>query len=124
MAVEERYEPEAVQRIIRRAMHIEQRESLSRQDLIEAAREVGIGEDLIDKAIAEEEGAIAADRKQRESRQKRLRAFQYKLSGAAILMGALFLVDAFSPGPWWFQWPLLGFAVFFALRARNLWLRD
>lgn len=121
MQTEEQFEPEAVQRIIKRAMHIQNEDSINRQDLIEAAREVGIADDVIERAIDEEANAIQNDRRQRKRREAQVKAFQHKASGAAIVIAGLFLVDLFTPGPWWFQWPLLGMGLALASQGRKLW---
>ncbi len=121
MQTEEQFEPEAVQRIIKRAMHIENEASVNRQDLIDAAREVGISDDVIERAIAEEADSIKQDRLQRKRRAAQIKSFQHKASGTAIVIAGLFLVDLFTPGPWWFQWPLLGMGLALASQARKIW---
>ena len=89
---EERYEPEAVERIIRRAMHIESEQAISRDDLREAAREAGIAPEAIDRAIDEEAGQIAADRRQRKRQQRQRSSFRHQLATSVVLVGFLFLV--------------------------------
>lgn len=122
MQREDQFEPEAVERIIKRALHLENDDSINRHDLIESAREVGISEAVIEQAIEHESAAIRHDRRHRQRHAERIKAFRQQASGAALVITALFLIDLFTPGSWWFQWPLLGMGFALAAKARKLWL--
>ncbi len=121
MPAEEHFEPEAVQRVIRRAMQNDTPDTIHRDDLIAAAREAGIDDDAITRAIDEESAAIQQDRRQRERRQRVIAALSCQARRYALILGALFFVDLFSPGPWWVQWPALGMAIALAVRAGKVW---
>lgn len=116
----DKFEPEAVERIIRRAMHIESESHVSRDDLIDAAREAGIAPEAIERAIEEESDRIHTDREQRADQQRQQARFRHQLSGAAIVVVFLFLVDLMTHGGWWFQWPLLGIGLGMAMKARKV----
>lgn len=107
-----------VNRIIRRALKIEQAETISHEELMETARELGIDAARIEEAIRLEKEAMEKERI-RDSYKKRLRSrFTAGLWGFAVLNGFLFLIDLMTPGGWWFQWPLLGTAIPLLMRAR------
>jgi len=113
------YGTEDVNRIIRRALKIKQAETISHSELLETAEELGIDPARIEEAVRLESAAMEKERT-RESYKKRLRSrFNAGLYGYITLNTFLFIIDAMTPGGWWFQWPLLGTSLPLMMRFRR-----
>ena len=101
------YSREEADEILRRALEQQPDGGIHHDDLMAAAREVGIPESAVE-AAASEVGAnqLVRERVQALRRQKR-RAFARHLLSFIIVNGGVFLFDWFDGGPWWFQYPLI-----------------
>jgi len=105
------YSQDEVDRIIRRALKLKKEDSISHQELIDTAREFGIDPQTLETAI---EGDKEEYEKERARRTRLLRAkarFHRHLWSYLIVIGALLLINTITPGPWWFQWPALGWGI-------------
>ncbi len=113
-----RYSDADVNRIIKRALKIEQLESITHEELLETARDLGIDPGKIEAAIKMETAAMEKE-KLRESYLKRARSkFRAGLFGFIALNSGLFIIDLMTPGGWWFQWPLLGTGIALASKFK------
>ena len=120
------YSHEEVDEILKRALERQQASAsgVRRDELVEAAGEVGIDAADVDAAIREVEAErhigkqaivdVGADRK------RELFAFYRHLGIYLVVNAALFLMDTLSSGGHWFYWPLLGWGIGVGAHAVNV----
>jgi hypothetical protein len=112
------YSGDEVNRIIRRALKFKQDDTISHQDLVETAQDIGIDSTLLETAILQEQQGLKKQ-KIREARLKRRRVGFYSHLWSYIMgIAVLLLINHFTPGPWWFQWPLLGWGIGLAFHCK------
>ena len=123
------YSKEEVDRIIRRALKLKKEDSIKHQELVDTAREFGIDPQTLEAAIAQDQEVYEEERALRKRLLRRKARFHRHLWSYIIVIGALLLINATTPGPWWFQWPALGWgiglafnfkAAYFSLRKDSL----
>jgi hypothetical protein len=118
------YSNDDVNRIIRRALKLEQEETISHQDLIETACEIGIDPKILETAILQE-GREFKKKKIRTARLKRRKVgFYSHLWSYLIVNAALLLINHFTPGPWWFQWSVLGWGIGLAFHFKAVYFHS
>ena len=105
------YSKEEVDRIIRRALKLKKEDSIKHQELVDTAREFGIDPQTLETAIAQDQEVYEKERARRKRLLRRKARFHRHLWSYIIVMGALLLINATTPGPWWFQWPALGWGI-------------
>jgi hypothetical protein len=115
----QQYTSDDVNRIIRRALRIEESELISHKELLETARELGIDPTRIETAIEAEEASMKREQARNQYLLHKRSKFQAKLWSYVIVNSALILINALTPGPWWFQWVLLGWGIHLALSFRR-----
>jgi len=113
------YTSDTVNRIIRRALKIEQSDLINHAELLETARELGINPAKIEKAIELESTAIEHEQARNQYLSLKRSKFKANLWSYIIINTALILINAMTPGPWWFQWVLLGWGIGLALNFRK-----
>ena len=123
------YSKEEVDRIIRRALKLKKEDSIKHQELVDTAREFGIDPQTLEAAIVQDQEVFEKERIHRKRLLRRKARFHRHLWSYIIVIGALLLINATTPGPWWFQWPALGWgiglafnfkAAYFSLRKDSL----
>lgn len=132
---QQRYRPEEIREILRRAQRREEgngpappgeagaaaaeEEGLSARELIETAREVGFAEDQVAQALVQYEGERQLLQAQKELRQLSYRRLSTHAINYLLVNGLLFGVNLWLGPPFWFLAPLLFWGVFllFHLRA-------
>lgn len=114
-----KYTSEAVTRIIRRALEMKREETVSHQDLLQTAEELGLDPDTLEEAIKKEKAEFEKEAAEKERLQRRKDGFRRHLWSFAIVNTGLFLINALTPGVWWFQWPLLAWGMGLALKYRS-----
>ena len=105
------YSKDEVDRIIRRALKLKKEESTSHQELIDTAREFGIDPQTIEAAIEEDKEGLEKERARKTRLLRRKARFHSHLWSYLIVIGALLLINMLTAGPWWFQWPALGWGI-------------
>lgn len=113
-----KYTVEEVTRIIRRALEMRREETVSHRDLLQTAEELGLDRTTLEKAIEIESEARKTAAAEKKRTLKRKDGFRRHLWGFVIVNTGLFLINALTPGPWWFQWPLLGWSIGLAFSYR------
>jgi hypothetical protein len=113
------YKADEVTRILKRALRPKQSDTITHQELLEIARELGIASDTLDAAITQERAGMDLEEARKKWLRFRRSGFNPHLWSYIIIIVALFLIDLFSPGGWWFQWPMLGWGIGLALHFRN-----
>lgn len=101
------YTGEEASHIIRLALEKRSSDTISHQDLIDTAEELGLDEATIKAAIRKD---LALRRLARKVRLKK-KAFNLHLYSYIGVNLALFIINALTPGPWWFQWSVFGWGV-------------
>lgn len=102
-----RYTNDQVSRIIRRALELKQADTVLHQDLVEIGRELGVSEDEIQAAVHDEQKWQIQHRKL----QRKKVGLKYHLYSYIVVNFLLLIVDLMTPGPWWFQWSVLGWGI-------------
>jgi hypothetical protein len=112
------YTSDEFNRIIRRALKLKQEDTYSYQELINTATELGLDPHTVEAAIEQEQKIFKKERA-REARLRRRKAgFHRHLWSYTIVIGGLLLINILTPGPWWFQWPALGWGIGLAFHFR------
>lgn len=101
------YTGEEASHIIRLALEKRSSDLISHQDLIDTAEELGLDESTIKAAIKKD----LELRKLARQAKLRKKAFNYHVYAYLGVNALLFGINAVTPGPWWFQWPLLGWGI-------------
>ena len=108
-----------VNRIIRRALKIDTAESISHNELLETAQELGIDASKIEEAVKLEAAAMEKEKLRNAYITRNRSLFNKRLWIFGVLNAGLFLINLLTPGHWWFQWVLLGTGISLAVRFRK-----
>ena len=112
------YDSDEVSRIIRRALNLKRVHGISYQDLVDTAKEIGLDPRAVETAIEQEQQATKKE-KIRKARLKRRKAGFYSHLWSYLMVNvALLLINKFTPGPWWFQWSVLGWGIGLAFHCK------
>jgi eukaryotic-like serine/threonine-protein kinase len=127
------FSTEQVSRILRRAVDLgaQRRPGLSRDDLAQVAREVGVPAAAVDAAVAELARPARASSRRRRNKlspaaRRRRATLRFKRHLAVYGVFCLFFIALdFLTGPGrWAYWPILGWGIAVALHAVRMWLPD
>jgi len=118
------YSQDEVEEILRRALQTQPLETLSHQDLVDAAVEAGIDATDVEAAAKqiEEEREVRAEEERIVNRRKR--SFLQNIYTYVVVNGGLFVLDIMAGPGWWVQWVLAGWGIFLALSARRALMPD
>ena len=112
------YSKDQVDRIIRRALKLKKEDTITHQELLDTAKEFGIDPQTLEAAIAEDQKVFQKERARRRRLARRKARFHRHLASYIIVIGALLIINIMTPGPWWFQWPALGWGIGLALNFK------
>ena len=115
------YDSDEVTRIIRRALKLKQEDTISHQDLIDTAEEIGIDPQLLETAIKQEQREFEKEKFRKVRLKRRKVGFYSHLWSYLIVNAALLLINNFTPGPWWFQWSVLGWGIGLAFHFKAIY---
>jgi hypothetical protein len=90
---------------------LKKEDSISHQELIDTAREFGIDHQTLEAAIEEDKEGLEKERARKTRLLRRKARFYRHLWGYLIVIGALLIINILTAGPWWFQWPALGWGI-------------
>ena len=107
----QQYDKDEVNRIIRRALKLKSAHGISYQDLVDTANEIGLDPQTLDTAIEQEQQRNKKEKIRKVWLKRRKIGFYSHLWSYLIVNGALLLINNFTPGPWWFQWSVLGWGI-------------
>ena len=102
-----RYTNEQVSRIIRTALESKQTDTISNRDLVEIGKELGLAEDEVQEAVCKDEKLL----EMQEKFQRKKVSFKYHLYSYLAVNALLLVINLITPGPWWFQWSVLGWGI-------------
>ena len=114
------YSNDEVNRIIRRALKLKQADTISHQDLIATAREIGIDPKILETAIEQEQQEFKKARIRQARLKQRKMAFYSHLWSYLIIIAVLLLINIITAGPWWFQWAVLGWGIGLAFHFKAI----
>jgi len=119
-----RYSDEEAQEILKRALErdLASGEGIAHEELVEAAMEVGLAPEAVDRAAAEMRLELSAKQTIERHRKRRKTRFYRHFMTFAIVNSFLAAVDLLSGGGTWFYWPLLGWGMGIALQASRTFL--
>lgn len=127
--VKKTYTQDEVNEILKRALSQQslREQTLSHEDLVQVAAEVGIDRHALDAASAEiaksQEAELAKRSEAAELATERRIQLRRLLASAirlGVLNGAFYFIDMHVSGGTWFQWPLLASGVLLALQVRHV----
>lgn len=115
------FDQEAMDDIFRRALRRQVRpsEHVTYEEMLEAAREMGIGEEAFAAAVAEYDEDGALDRARRTWLAKRRHQFLEHLRAYLIVNAACFLLDILLSGGVWFYYVMIGWGIGLAFDASD-----
>ena len=105
------YSTEEVNRVIQRALHLKRRIGISQEELLEIGKDLGLDSRMIEAAIKEEIAVQSKEKTEKEWRQNRKFGFHWHLWSYIVTNGVLLLINILTPGPWWFQWSVIGWGI-------------
>ena len=115
------YDNDEVTRIIRRALKLSNEDTISHDELMETAKQVGLDPQIVEVAIKEEQRAFKKQRIRQAVMKRRQTGFQWHLWSYLIVNAALLLINNLTPGPWWFHWSVLGWGIGLAFHFKAVY---
>jgi hypothetical protein len=118
------YTRDEVEEILRRALETQPLETLSHEDLVDAAVEAGIDAADVEAAAKqlEEEREVRAEEDRIVNWRKK--RFLQSIYTYVVVNAGLFVIDIMSGPGWWVQWVLAGWGIALALGARRALIPD
>jgi len=107
----EQFSKDEVDRIIRRALKLKKEDSITHQELMDTAREFGIDPQTLETAIEADKQEFEKERARKNQLLRSKARFHRHFWSYLIVIGALLIINIMTPGPWWFQWPALGWGI-------------
>jgi hypothetical protein len=114
------YDTDEVSRIIRRALKLKQAHGISYQDLVDTAKEIGLDLQTVKTAIDQDQQAMRKEKVRTLRRKRRKMGFYSHLWSYLSVNIALLVINNFTPGPWWFQWSVLGWGIGLAFHFKAI----
>jgi len=105
------FSKDEVDRIIRRALKLKKEDSISHQELMDTAGEFGIDPETLNAAIEADKQGFEKEKARINQLVRRKDRFHRHLWSYLIVIAALLIINIMTPGPWWFQWPALGWGI-------------
>ena len=118
----QQYDSEEVTRIIRRALKLSNEDTISHDDLMETAKQVGLDPSIVALAIKQERQAYQRERIHKAALRRRKAGFQWHLWSYLVVNVALMLTNKLTPGPWWFHWSVMGWGIGLAFHFKAVYL--
>ncbi|AGP36082.1 2TM domain-containing protein [Sorangium cellulosum] len=113
-----RYTEAEVRAILERALRDAQARDVGHDELVAAAEEIGISRGAIEAASRDIEHFRGEAEARAAILARRRKGFRSHLFSFLVVNAFLFAINALTPGPWWFFWPLLGWGLGLAFHAR------
>ena len=115
------YSTEEVNRVIQRALHLKRRIGISQDELLEIGKDLGLDSQIIAAAINEEIVVQSTEKAEKDWRQSRKFGFHWHLWSYIVTNGVLLLINILTPGPWWFQWSVIGWGIGLACHFQRVY---
>ena len=114
------YDNDEINRIIRRALKLENEDTISHQDLIDTARDIGLDPQIVETAIEQEQQATKKEKIRKVWLKRRRVGFYSHLWSYLSVNATLLIINIFTPGPWWFQWSVFGWGIGLAFHFKAI----
>ncbi|WP_437958402.1 2TM domain-containing protein [Sorangium sp. So ce119] len=111
------YTEAEVRAILERALRDAQTREVGHDELVAAAEEIGISRAAIEGASRDIELVRGEEDARAAIVARRRKGFRSHLFSFVVVNAFLFAINALTPGPWWFFWPLLGWGLGLAFHA-------
>ena len=115
------YDSDEVTRIIRRALKLSSEDTISHDELMETAAQVGLDPSIVKRAIKEERKEYKKERIHNDALRRRKVGFHWHLWSYLVVNAALILTNKLTPGPWWFHWSVLGWGIGLAFHFKAVY---
>ena len=115
------YDSDQVTRIIRRALKLSNEDTISHDELMETAGQVGLDPSIVEIAIKEERREYQKKRTRKAALRRRQVGFHWHLWSYLLVNLALLLTNKLTPGPWWFHWSVLGWGIGLAFHFKAVY---
>jgi len=109
---------------MRRALKLNNEDSVSHEDLMETARDMGLDPQVVEAAIEMEQREFTKGKIRKARLKRRKVGFYSHLWSYLIVNAALLLINNFTPGPWWFQWSVLGWGIGLAFHFKAVYFHS
>ena len=114
------YDSDEVTRIIRRALKLNNEDTISHDELMETAARIGLDPQVVETAIELERRAFKKEKIRNAVMKRRKAGFHWHLWSYIIVNAALLLTNKLTPGPWWFHWSVLGWGIGLAFHFKAI----
>ena len=118
------YDSDAVTRIIRRALKLNNEDTISHDELMETAGRIGLDPQIVETAIRQEQREYKQQRIRQAILRRRKAGFRWHLCSYVIVNMALLLTNKVTPGPWWYHWSVLGWGIGLAFHFKAIYFRN
>ena len=105
------YTEDEVTRIIRRALKLRDLDTISHAELIETGRDIGLDSQDVETAIMQERQEYKREAILRSRLNRRKAGFYWHLWSYVAVNMTLVVINCLVPGPFWFQWSVLGWGI-------------
>jgi len=117
----QQYDSDEVTRIIRRALKLNNEDTISHDELMETASRIGLDPQVVETAIRQEQTEYKKQRIRQAILKRRKAGFQWHLWSYLVVNIALLLTNKLTPGPWWFHWSVLGWGIGLAFHFKAIY---
>ena len=117
-----RYSDEEAKEILRRAIerHEAEKEGFAAEDLVDAARELGIPPEMVERAAIEVRANAGVEARRKARRQKERQRMLGRVASYAAVNAFLAVLDYMTGPGWWVQWPLIIWGFFLVMSFISL----
>ena len=115
------YDNDQVTRIIRRALKLNNADTISHDELMDTARQIGLDPQIVEIAIKEERREFKKQQIRSAATRRRKAGFQWHLWSYLIVNIALILTNKLTPGPWWSHWSIIGWGIGLAFHLKAVY---
>ena len=117
----QQYDSDEVTRIIRRALKLNNEDTISHDELMETAGRIGLDPQIVETALRQEQREYKKQRIRQAILRRRKAGFQWHLWSYLVVNAALLLTNKLTPGPWWFHWSVLGWGIGLAFHFKAIY---
>ena len=113
------YSSEEIERIIRRAQQKKTSDHVNHEELLRMAEELGLDPRTVEAAASEEGDLERIGRERATKLKKRQDSFKTHLWTYLIMVTFFLVLNLITRGPFWFQWPMIGWGLGVAFHFRS-----